>query len=92
MFKGKGLKGKCLYFLRAQVLRKALKISRPVSLVSGEVLRFHGRSLWHSVGEAAGTQSSFLISLVKLDEFNKIKLSKIGRLDQGLNPGRLHNS
>ena len=34
----------------------------------------------------------FFISLVELDEFNKIKLSKIGRLDQGLNPGLLHNS
>ena len=38
------------------------------------------------------SQSSFLISLVELDEINKIKLSKIGRLDQGLNPGFLHNS
>ena len=37
-------------------------------------------------------RSSFFISLVELDEFNKIKLSKIGRLDQGLNLGRLHNS
>ena len=29
------------------MLRKALKISRPVPLVSGEVPRFHGRLLWH---------------------------------------------
>ena len=34
----------------------------------------------------------FSISLVELDEFNKIKMPKIGRLDKGLNPGRLHNS
>ena len=37
-------------------------------------------------------QSSFFISLIELDEYNKIKLSKIARLDKGLNPGRLHNS
>ena len=36
--------------------------------------------------------SSFFISRIELDEFNKIKLSKIGRLDQGLNPGHLHKS
>ena len=36
--------------------------------------------------------SSFFISLVELDKFNKIKLSKIGRLDWGLNPGCLHNN
>ena len=30
------------------MLRKALKISKPVPLVSGEVPRFHGGSLWHS--------------------------------------------
>ena len=30
------------------MLRKALKISRPLSLVSGEVPRFHGGSLWHA--------------------------------------------
>ena len=34
----------------------------------------------------------FFISLVELDEFNRIKLSKIGRLDQELNPGHLHKS
>ena len=34
----------------------------------------------------------FFISLVELDEFIKIKLSKISRLDQGLNQGGLHNS
>ena len=27
--------------------REAQKISRPLALISGEVLRFHGRSLWH---------------------------------------------
>ena len=36
--------------------------------------------------------SSFFISLVELDEFSQIKLSKIGRLDQGLNPDHLHKS
>ena len=34
-----------------QVLRKALKISRPLSLMSGEVPRFHGGLLWHSTLE-----------------------------------------
>ena len=34
----------------------------------------------------------FFISLVELDEFDKIKLLRIGRLDQGLNLGHLHNS
>ena len=38
-------KGKWLYYLRAQVLRKALKIREPLPLVSGEVPRFHGGSL-----------------------------------------------
>ena len=42
--------------------------------------------------DSRNEQTSFFISLVKLDEFDKIKLLKIGRLDQGLNPGRLHNS
>ena len=39
-----------------------------------------------------GHTIEFFISLAESDEFNKIKLSKIGRLDQGLNPGRFHNS
>ena len=30
------------------MLREALKISRPLALVSREVPRFHGGSLWHS--------------------------------------------
>ena len=30
------------------MLREALKISSPLALVSGEVPRFHGGSLWHS--------------------------------------------
>ena len=37
-------KGKWLYYLRAQVLRKALKISS-LPFVSAEVQRFHGGSL-----------------------------------------------
>ena len=41
-------KGKWLYYLRAQVLRKTLKISRPLSLVSREVPRFHSGSLLHT--------------------------------------------
>ena len=46
----------------------------------------------YSDWEQDQSQSSFFISLVELDEFNKIKLSKIGRLDQGLNPGHLLKS
>ena len=30
------------------MLREALKISSPLALISREVLRFHGRSLWHT--------------------------------------------
>ena len=30
------------------MLREALEISRPLALVSREVPRFHGGSLWHS--------------------------------------------
>ena len=37
-------------------------------------------------------QSSFFISLVELDEFYIKKMLKIGRLDQGLNPGCLDKS
>ena len=29
------------------MLREAQKISRPLPLISGEVPRFHSRSLWH---------------------------------------------
>ena len=37
------------------MLRKALKISRPLALVSWEVPRFHDGSLWHSTaGEFVG--------------------------------------
>ena len=36
------------------MLRKALKISRPLPLVSGEVPRFHGGSLWHSTPGGPG--------------------------------------
>ena len=35
-------------YLRAQVLRKTLKIISLLALVSREVPRFQGRSLWHS--------------------------------------------
>ena len=30
------------------MLREALEISSPLALISGEVPRFHGGSLWHS--------------------------------------------
>ena len=45
--KGKGRRGTD-YYLRAQVLRKAQKISRPLPRVSGEGPIFHGGLLWHS--------------------------------------------
>ena len=37
------------------MLREALKISSPLPLVSGEVPRFHGGSLWHSTPGHGGT-------------------------------------
>ena len=41
-------KGNSGCYLRAQVLREAQKISSPLALISREVPRFHGGSLWHS--------------------------------------------
>ena len=35
------------------MLREAQKISRPLPLISGEVPRFHGGSLWHSTPESS---------------------------------------
>ena len=46
--KGRDIRGNGGRYLRAQVLREALKISSPLALVSREVPRFHGGSLWHS--------------------------------------------
>ena len=43
--KGKGRRGNGACYLRAQVLREAQKISKPLPLISGEVPRFHGGSL-----------------------------------------------
>ena len=48
MIKGRDIRGNCGCYLRAQVLREALKISSPLALVSREVPRFHGGSLWHT--------------------------------------------
>ena len=45
--------------MKAQVLRKALKISSPLAPVSGEVLRFHDGPLWHQ-NRIAGVPSSIL--------------------------------
>ena len=50
MLKGRDIRGNAGCYLRAQVLREALKISSPLALVSREVPRFHGGSLWHSTG------------------------------------------
>ena len=44
---GEDIKGNGGCYLRAQVLREVLKISSPLALLSREVPRFHGGSLWH---------------------------------------------
>ena len=48
---------------------------------------------WNAKAEdRISIRDNFSIILVEFDEFNKKIFSKIGRLDQGLNPGHLHNS
>ena len=44
----------------AQVLREAQEVSNLLALISGEVPRFHGGSLWHSY---TGTSPGALIPL-----------------------------
>ena len=48
-------------YLRAQLLRETLKIIIRVSLVSKEVPRFHGRSLWHSTPRRTQVQTCIQI-------------------------------
>ena len=45
--KGKGRRGNGACYLRDQVLREAQKISGRLPLISEEMPRFHGGSLWH---------------------------------------------
>ena len=50
-------------YLRAQVLREALEISSPLSLISGEVPRFHGESLWHYTPGSIPTRGNIIKGL-----------------------------
>ena len=54
------------------MLREALKISSPPALVSREVPRFHGGSLWHSTSEGF----SVAFNKCKLNVNNCIKKGK----------------
>ena len=50
-------------YLRAQVLREALQIIIPLSLISGEVPRFYGGSLWHSTPGSTPTRGNIIRGL-----------------------------
>ena len=58
------------------MLREAQKISRPLPLISGEVPRFHGGSLWH-VSPVLGNGSNWetITVFARLSVFNMAHIS-----------------
>ena len=73
--KVEGGNGAC--YLRAQVLREAQKISRPLPLISGEVPRFHGGSLWHvsPVHARPPSNMDLLVTITYHHGFTQLKIS-----------------
>ena len=60
------------------MLREALKISSPLALVSREVPRFHGGSLWHSTPGSIPTRSGVIFCF----KFCNPNLHNISRSDR----------